>query len=86
MVVAEHAFNSSTLEAEAGGSLEFKDSLSYRANFQGYIEKPCLEKKNQSFQIFTHLQSTLKLPAAVRALQLQLTPSREGRSTGVRVS
>jgi hypothetical protein len=40
-----HAFNPSTLEAEAGGFLslqsEFQDS-------QGYTEKPCLEKKNQT--------------------------------------
>jgi hypothetical protein len=45
-VVVAHAFNPSTLEAEAGGFLspglqsEFQDS-------QGYTEKPCLWKKKK---------------------------------------
>jgi hypothetical protein len=42
--VVTHAFNPSTWEAEAGLSLqsEFQDSQ------QGYTEKPCLKKPNQT--------------------------------------
>jgi hypothetical protein len=51
-VVAVHAFNPSTWEAEAGRFLslrqpglqsEFQDS-------QGYTEKPCLKKQNKTKQ------------------------------------
>ena len=49
--VMVHAFNPSTQEAEAGGSLIWVEaSLVYMREFQdiqGYIEKPCLEKPKQ---------------------------------------
>jgi hypothetical protein len=41
--VVAHAFDPSTWEAEAGGSLEFQDS-------QGYSEKPCLKKTKTNKQ------------------------------------
>jgi hypothetical protein len=46
MVVA-HAFNPSTLEAEAGGAVSSR-SARFTEKFQdsqGYIEKPCLKKQ-----------------------------------------
>jgi hypothetical protein len=49
-----HAFNPSTWEAEAGGSLEFEASLAYRASSRiaslGYSEKPCLKKQKQKIK------------------------------------
>jgi hypothetical protein len=38
------SFKPSTQEAEAGGSLEFKASLSEVQDSQGYAEKPCFKK------------------------------------------
>jgi hypothetical protein len=39
-VIVEHAFNPSTQEVEASGSLEFKARLVYKSELQ----KPCLKK------------------------------------------
>jgi hypothetical protein len=68
--VVAHAFNPSTLEAEAGGFLssrpaclqsEFQDS-------QGYTEKPCLEKsKKKSCQAGTHLSQLCVLFRCLRS-------------------
>jgi hypothetical protein len=44
--VVAHAFSPSTQEVEAGGSLEFKDSLVQES--QGYMEKSCLEEKTKT--------------------------------------
>ena len=38
--VVVHAFNTSTLEAEAGGFLSLRTA-------KGYTEKPCLKKQNK---------------------------------------
>jgi hypothetical protein len=49
-VVVAHAFNPSTWEAEAGGFLSSRPAWS-KSEFQdsqGYTEKPCLEKPNQT--------------------------------------
>jgi hypothetical protein len=44
--VVTHAFILSTQEAEAGKSLEFKDSLVYRESRQpGATQRNCLKKK-----------------------------------------
>jgi hypothetical protein len=48
--VVAHAFNPSTLEAEAGGFLSSRPASEVQDS-QGYTEKPCLEKKkNQTKQ------------------------------------
>ena len=43
-----HALNPSTWESEAGGSLEVETRLVYKmSQFQGFTEKPCLERKKK---------------------------------------
>jgi hypothetical protein len=83
-----HAFNPSTQEAEAGGSLssgqpglqsEFQDS-------QGYTEKPCLGKKNAFGSSEMHSRKVLawflqrtwvQFPATMLGgLQVPVTPAR----------
>jgi hypothetical protein len=48
--VVAHAFNSSTWEAEAGIFLNLRPawSTSEFQDSQGYTEKPCLKKTNQT--------------------------------------
>jgi hypothetical protein len=47
--VVAHAFNPSTREAEAGGSLSSRPAWSTEfQDSQGYTEKPCLEKQKQT--------------------------------------
>lgn len=49
--VVSHTFNSSTQEAQAGGSRKFKDN-------QGYTKKPCFGwGGNHTFKKFTVLKS-----------------------------
>ena len=46
-----HAFNPSTLEAEAGGSLSSRPAWSTELvqDSQGYTEKSCLQRKKKRF-------------------------------------
>jgi hypothetical protein len=51
--VVAHAFNPSTWEAEAGGSLLVQGQPSLQSEFQdsqGYTEKPCLDKPKTNKQ------------------------------------
>jgi hypothetical protein len=50
-LVVGHAFNPSTREAEAGGSLWVKTQSGLQSEFQdsqGYTEKPCLRRKKRN--------------------------------------
>ena len=54
MVVAAHAFNPSTWEAEAAWFTEFQGS-------QGYTEKPYLEKKKKSYSANLEVENSTVL-------------------------
>ena len=48
LAVVAHAFNPSTQEEEAGGSLRVRGQAGLQSEFQhnqGYTEKPCLKNK-----------------------------------------
>lgn len=63
----EHAFNSSTKEAEAGGSLRVRPTWSTKRVPGGYTEKPCLEQTSKKQQQHTHKLLTIMKNAKVHS-------------------
>jgi len=74
-VVVAHAFNPSTQEAEAGGSLEFEASLVYRVSFRAArtTQRKPVSKNNKNPATQTN-NKPITSPPFVRHQDIALKP------------